>query len=239
MGLFDDIFSGGKQAAAQRLGKGQQRAMEEYQGAWGDERGYLNPQLGGAFGNQDAMHAMLDPNQFYSNMMQGYEMSPAAQREMQAGEGAIGNAMAAQGMGGSSQAAQDASQYAHQFTSDDMQRYFQNQMGIFGQGMGAGQNLASYRDLMGQRMGQGRIGIGQADAMNALGRGSNTQQGLMAALAAAGGAYGVPGMGAGAAGTTGGLKGALAGLGRNYMSGFGNYGYGQQSGGGGGYGGGY
>lgn len=177
MSLFDDLFGGGKQAAAKRLKKGQQRAMEEYQNTWNEEKGYLNPQLGGAFGNQDAMTAMLDPNQFYSNIMSGYEMSPAAQREMASQEEAMRNAAAAGGMSGSSDLAQQSAQYAGQFTSDDMQRYFQNQMGIFGQGMGVGQNMASYRDLLGQRMGQGQIGKSQADAMQALGRASGLQSG--------------------------------------------------------------
>lgn len=208
MGLFDDVFGGGAGAAAHRQKKAQQRAMEEYQGAWADEQGYLNPQLGGAFGGQSAMQAMLDPNQFYSNIMSGYEMSPAAQRELASQEEAIRNAAAAGGMGGSSDLAQQASQYAGQFTSDDMQRYFQNQMGIFGQGMGVGQNLASYRDLMGQRMGQGRIGIGQAEAQGALARGQALQSGLATGIGAlSGGLYGVPG------GAAGGFQGALQGAG--------------------------
>lgn len=207
MGLFDDIFSGGAGAAARAQKKGQQRAMEEYQGAWGDEQGYLNPMLGGGFGNQNAMQAMLDPNQFYQNMMQGYQMSPAAEREMGAGEEAIRNAAGASGMAGSSDLAQQSAGYARDFTSDDMQRYFGNQMGIFGQGLGMGQNLASYRDLLGQRMGQGRLGIGQAEGQAALAGGQGLQNALATGMSAIGGAMGyMPG------GATG-FQGAMQGMG--------------------------
>lgn len=206
MGLFDDVFGGGAGSAAHAQKKAQQRAMEEYQGAWGDEQGYLNPQLGGRFGGMTAQQAMLDPNQFYSNIMSGYEMSPAAQREMASGQEALRNQMAAAGLSGSSNAMRDAAHFARDFTSNDMQRYFQNQMGIFGQGMGIGNNLASFRDLLGQRMGQGRIGIGQAEAQGALSRGQALQNAIATGIGAFGG-----GMGYGP--YSGGLQGAFQGMG--------------------------
>lgn len=225
MGLFDDVFGGGRVSAARDMRHGQEAAMGEYRSAYQDEMGFLNPTMGGRFGGQHLFDAMMDPQGFYNTMMGGYEMSPAAQRELEQGESGVRNAMAAQGMSGSSQAARDAAGYARDFTSNDMQRYFQNQMGILGQGMGLGGTLAGTRDTLGQRLGQGQIGISQANAMEHMGRARGIQNALATGIGAAAGAFGGSPFGMGGAswlnpdtgqtfqyGNQGGFGGALQGL---------------------------
>lgn len=190
MGLFDSIFSGGREGAARAMRRGQEAGMQEARSAFADEQGFVNPNLP-AFGGMTAQEAMLDPNKFYSNIMGGYEMSPAARRQMGEEQEAIRNAAAASGMSGSTDAAMMAGRAARDFSADDMQRYYQNQMGIFNQGLGRGDRLASFRDLMGQRLQQGQIGIGQANAMQQLGRGAGLQSALGTAL------YGLQGLSGG------------------------------------------
>ena len=86
MGLFDDIFGGGQQGAARQMRHGQQAAMGEYQSGYGDEMGFLNPQLSEGMGGRGLFQSLMDPVAFQNQIMSQYQESPGAIREREAAE---------------------------------------------------------------------------------------------------------------------------------------------------------
>jgi len=168
--------------------------------------GQLSPyeQAGrGALGDyMSALGAYKDPTQLYSQIMSGYQQSPAAQFQEQQGLGQLQNVMGAQGLAGSGQEAKDVLQYSQGLSSQDMQQYLNNVLGM-------GQ---TYLGGMG---GLGQMGYGAAGQMAGLGMQAGQQVGGLSealanaqALAAQRQAQSASGMG----GLLGGALGGALGL---------------------------
>ncbi len=148
-------------------------AMDQYQ-QWGDKaQNAQNPflQAGqGATGHfQDWLKGMQDPSGFINNLMGHYQESPFAKYQQQQSMRAGTNAASASGLTGSTPFAQQLQQNSSNISSQDMQGWLQNVLGIntqYGAGnqflSAQGQNSANaltglYGD-MGQRMGEGAYG---------------------------------------------------------------------------------
>lgn len=233
MGMFDDIFGGGQQGGARQMRHGQQEAMGQYQSAYDDEMGYLNPNMGAGFHGLSLHDAMMNPGQFQNDLMGQYSESPQYQMQREAAEQAARNQMAASGLGGSTLGVQASGMAGQQGAAAGQQQYLQNAMSTLGMGMGLGGQMAGYRDQLGQRLGQGEIGMGEARAAELMGR-AKGRQGFLSMLADAGAAA----MGAPSGKRLQSALGAIGG------GGFGEYQGGSYNkfgpyGGGGGYGGGY
>lgn len=132
---------------------------------------------------QNWLDRMQDPSGFINGIMGGYQQSPWAnymqQQSMRAGQ----NAASASGLMGSTPFAEQMQQNAANISSQDMQNWLQNVLGInsqYGRGeqglMQGGQNaanaLANMYGNFGQRMGEaayGREAGGQQDMWNTLG----------------------------------------------------------------------
>jgi hypothetical protein len=189
MSLFDsvtDFFSGGKQSGYGDMMKYLQQGMGEMKDYTNQANNLLNPYrdagLGQLGGLQQAIGRMMDPNSFNNWLMKGYQTSPQAQNAINVGTQNSLNAANASGMLGSSDMMKEINQNSQQTAANDMQRYFQNQMGIYNQGLGqanhlfdtgfgaTGQmsgnlsNLAQAIAQMYGQMGQAKMGQDQADS---------------------------------------------------------------------------
>jgi len=131
-------------------GAGYQEAMDAYNKYIKQGEGQFNPytQAGQrATSNLEAQLALMkDPQAFVNNILKGYSMSPEAQKEQQYGQQGIQNAASASGLLGSSPLFASAADYAKQFSTNDMQRYLQNVLGVNTEYLG-GQNQLSNRGL--------------------------------------------------------------------------------------------
>jgi len=164
-------------------------AMKQYREWAGKAENVQNPFLNagtGAIGKyQDWLKGMQDPSKFINNMMGQYQESPWAKYQQQQAVRAGQNAASASGLTGSTPFAQQLQQNASNISSQDMNQWLQNVLGIntqYGQGqnnlMGYGANAANaltkmYGD-MGQQMGEAAYGqkAGEnSDFMNMLGGG--------------------------------------------------------------------
>ena len=86
-----------------------------------------------------SLMGMQDPTQYYSKVMSGYQMSPAAQQQLKSGQESISSSAASRGLLGSTAQGQNLMNYSQGLTSQDMRNYFGDIMGIGGQyrqGMG-------------------------------------------------------------------------------------------------------
>lgn len=148
MSLFDGLtnfFSGGKQQGYEDLQNMLGKGMGEMKGYVNQANDILNPynQNGlSQYGTlQQAIARMQNPQQFMSDMLQGYTMSPMAQHQIAAGNDAAYNAAAASGMTGSTPYLMDVNEQSQQIANRDQQQYLNNAMGIYNQGLGMSQNL--------------------------------------------------------------------------------------------------
>ena len=183
-------------------------AMKQYQHWANRAQGAQNPFLNagtGAIGNyQHWLQGMQDPSKFMNNMMGQYQESPWAhnlqQQAMRAGTNAASMGGLPNGMGGagfgSTPFQMQAQQNASNISSQDMNNWLQNVLGIntqYGQGqagmMGMGQNAANaltgMYGQMGQQMGDAAYGrrAGQnQDFMNILGGGLQMLPGALKML---------------------------------------------------------
>jgi hypothetical protein len=159
--------------------------MDQLQHYFGQAQQYQNPffQAGqGAIAPyQHMLGQMSNPQDFYRNIMGGYQQSPAAQYQQQQGMRAAQNMGSASGLTGSSPLMQQAQQNAQNISSQDMQNYFNNIMGIqggamqgYGNLMGMGQNSAnSMSNLLSQ------LGGGMANGAYGQQAGQNQDQSNM------------------------------------------------------------
>lgn len=130
------------------------KAMDQYQQWANKSEGVQNPYLNagqGAIGDyQQWLQSQKDPSAFINNTMGQYQESPYAhylqQQSMRAGQ----NAASASGLSGSTPLMQHLQQQANNISSQDMDKWLQNVLGIntqYGQGqnnlMGYGQNAAN------------------------------------------------------------------------------------------------
>ncbi len=146
-------------------------AMKQYQ-YWGNKaQSAQNPFLNAgnqATGNlQNWLGTMQNPSQFINNLMGHYQESPFAKYEQQQAMRAGTNAASASGLTGSSPFAQQLQQNASNISSQDMQNWLSQVLGIntqYGAGnkflSGQGANAANAMTNMYGRMGNN---MGQAD----------------------------------------------------------------------------
>lgn len=148
-------------------------AMDQYQQWANKAQGAQNPflQAGtGAIGNyQNWLSGMQDPSKFMNNLMGQYQESPYAKYMQQQSMRAAQNMGSASGLTGSTPLQMQAQQNASNISSQDMQNWLGNVLGIntqYGQGqnnlMGMGANsanaLTNMYGQMGQQMGQAAYG---------------------------------------------------------------------------------
>jgi hypothetical protein len=176
-----------------------QQASDTYGNYLNKATGALNPyQLNGQQGMQQFqgwLQQQANPSQFINNLMSHYQQSPMAQYQQQQAIRAANNSGSATGLAGSSAMNQQVQQNASNISSQDMQTWLQNVLGInqqygqgqsqlMGQGFNAGNALAQLYGRGGENMGQ--LALGQQAGEN--GNMSNLFSGIgqlgMAALMA-------------------------------------------------------
>jgi hypothetical protein len=164
-------------------------AMNQYQQYGNRAQGAQNPflQAGqGAIGNyQNWLQGQQNPSQFLNNLMGQYQESPWAKYQQQQAMRTANNMGSATGLTGSTPLQLQAQQNASNISSQDMNNWLQNVLGIntqYGQGqqnlMGGGQGAANaltslYSD-MGKKMGEAAYGQeagNQNDMWNLIGGG--------------------------------------------------------------------
>ncbi len=150
-----------------------QSAMDQYQ-QWGNRaQGAQNPfyQAGsGAIPQYNQwLQGMSNPSQFMNTLMGQYQQSPWAKYSQQAGLRAANNMGSATGLTGSTPLQMQAQQNAQNISSQDMQNWLQNAMGIntqygaglsneMGMGANAANQLTNLFGNMGQNMGEAAYG---------------------------------------------------------------------------------
>lgn len=148
-------------------------AMKQYREWASKAEGVQNPYLEAGqrgMGNfENWLGGMKDPSQFINHLMSGYQTSPYAKFQMQQGQNAANNAASASGMMGSTPYMQASQDYARNISSQDMNQWLQNVLGVnteYGAGQSAlmrgGQGAANaltglYGD-MGRQMGEAAYG---------------------------------------------------------------------------------
>lgn len=163
------------------------QAMEQYEKygkkAEGTQQPFLSAGQQAIPQFQQWLQGMQDPSGFINNLMGGYQQSPYAnymqQQSMRAGQ----NAASASGLMGSTPLMQQLQQNAANISSQDMQNWLQNVLGINTQygagvgnmmqgGQGAANALTGMYGNMGQQMGEAAYGQsagGQNDMWNMFG----------------------------------------------------------------------
>lgn len=115
-----------------------QREYDKYAGPWSQAgRGAIKPFT-------DRLGQMGDTNGFYNSIMSNYNESPLARVQQQQGVRAAQNMGSASGLSGSTPLMQQAQQNAQNISSQDMQRFFDNQMGINKDYMNGQNSLMGY-----------------------------------------------------------------------------------------------
>jgi hypothetical protein len=120
-------------------------------------------------GYQNWINSMQDPSAFINNLMGGYNESPWAQYEQQQAMRAGTNAASASGLSGSTPMAQQMQQNASNISSQDMNQWLQNVLGIntqygsglnnmMGYGAGAANALTGFYGNMADAMGGAAFG---------------------------------------------------------------------------------
>jgi len=164
-GLFGGLFGDS--------GAPYDKAMEQYR-EWADkaqnaQNPYLNAGKRGLQGYEDWANTMKDPTQFINNIMGDYQQSPYAQYLQKQAMNAGTNAASASGLTGSTPFMQQMQQNATDISSQDMNQWLQNVLGINTQYGGAqgnlmtgGQNaanaLTNLYENMGNKMGEAAYG---------------------------------------------------------------------------------
>jgi len=163
-GRGDDFTGGGEKT----LQQAQDYIKQMGQQAIGQLAPYQQMGYGGLQKYAQALQPYGDPSQMYSQIMSGYQLSPAAQFQQQEGLKQLQNAMEARGMAGSGQEMKDILGYSQGLASQDMQQYLQNILGM-------GQTY------LGGTAGLGQMGLGAAGQMGQFGLTSAGQYGNLAA----------------------------------------------------------
>jgi len=159
-GLVDTLFGGGKGQAYEDLQKYIGQGMGERKKYEQSAEEALSPYL-----NQHkyedlftkALSQGQNPGELFSNLMSGYQQSPFAKAQTEAGMNSIQHALASQGLHGSGDELRALQENAQKISSGDMQNYLQNLLGI------RGQYLSGLQGLQGQESGHeygARTGIG-------------------------------------------------------------------------------
>lgn len=149
------------------------KAMDQYKKYYGQAGALHNPfynaGVGAIPGYQDWLGKMKDPSKFINDTMGQYQESPWAKFQTQQGTRAANNSASASGLIGSTPLGQANADYARNISSQDMQSWLGNVLGINSQ-YGAGQNqlmqggqnsanaMSSLLAQLGQLMGEGAAG---------------------------------------------------------------------------------
>lgn len=163
------------------------KAMQQYQQygnqAQNTQQPYLNAGQSAIPNYQNWLQSQSNPSEFINNLMGQYQESPYAkylqQQSMRAGQ----NAASASGLMGSTPFMQQMQENARNISSQDMNQWLQNVLGIntqYGQGQqnlmtggqAAANSLTGLYNQMGQNMGEaayGKEGGNQQDFWNTLG----------------------------------------------------------------------
>lgn len=170
IGGLTNAFGGGQQQGFQQQQGQQQKGLDAMQASYGQGRDQLQPLYGAGMGAipqyQASLNTMANPVSSYNNIMGQYDTSPAAKFQMQQMQKAMDQSAAAGGTLGSPSQQQALAQYSQGLTSNDMQNFFGNVMGIQGQ----------YQSGLGNLIGQGANAAGQLNN-NFMGQGTN--QGML------------------------------------------------------------
>lgn len=154
-------------------------AQQQYNDYLNRAQGAQNPFLQAGYGAipnfQAWLGSMQDPSGFINKLMGQYQESPWARYQQQQSIRAGTNAASASGLTGSTPFAQQLQQNAQNISSQDMQNWLQNVLGIntqYGQGnqylMGQGANAANAMTNMFGQYGQlaGQTAYGQKAGEN-------------------------------------------------------------------------
>jgi hypothetical protein len=140
-------------------GKPYDKASQQYN-QWTDNAArtnapFYNAGAGAIPAYQQWLQGQQNPSQFINNLMGGYSESPWAHNQQQQSMNAGMNLGSASGLTGSSALAQQLQQNASNISSEDMNKWLQNVLGIntqYGEGqknlMGMGQNAANNLSTM-------------------------------------------------------------------------------------------
>ena len=165
-GANSDLNSGLDQATGymQPFYNGGLNAFNQWQQNTQDMGKYL-----GQFQNMGAQQwqaSQQSPQQYYQNIMRGYQMSPQAQYAQQVATRSGNAAAAASGMMGSGAFVNGMQRNANQISQGDQQQYFNNVMGSNQAQMQSLQNYqnqyAQYNGMLGQ---QANMGYGAGNSM--------------------------------------------------------------------------
>lgn len=139
MGLFDfgmDVLTGGGYGAARGEQEAAERSAEEMRQLREQFGEYYDPYIsaGGTAISEylPSIQRMADPQQFYSQMMKGYQTSPEAQLALEEGTRAATQGASAAGMLGSGEMLKGLQKYGQQLTAADEDQWLQNMLGIYG-----------------------------------------------------------------------------------------------------------
>ena len=171
MGLFDSVSSffnqgAGYKSAANSVGQGWERAqnfLEPYQNAGLSEIAVLNK----------LKDQLLNPEQLQNQWASGYEQSPYAQQLLRESSAAGLDSASQQGLVGSSAALNNVTTSAGNIVSQDRQRYLDDLMqkymqgigissGFYNTGVNTGNALASGALQTGQNLGSANLGAQNA-----------------------------------------------------------------------------
>lgn len=110
------------------------KAMGQYSKYFNQAKGYQDPFYNAGKNALDPYQArlnqMADPQAYFNSIMGGYNESPYAKYQQQQGMNASTNAASASGLTGSTPFQLQAQQNAQNISSKDMDKYFQDIMGI-------------------------------------------------------------------------------------------------------------
>lgn len=206
MGMYDDyfnpstMFGGGDARGDADKGYNQANGYMQpyYQGGVNDYNQYQQNlqnqgQMLGKYGNPadwQWQHANMSPDDFYNQLMQGYQQSPQAKYAMNQMTNATDHAASASGMLGSGAYGKALNQNANQISQNDMQQYWNNVMGGMNQQSGAINNFqgqqANYQNGLrwgadtgfnaGSNMGNWAVGEGNTNAQDDWKRQQGMQQ---------------------------------------------------------------
>jgi len=148
-------------------------AMKQFENYFGKAKDTQNPFYQAGVGAlpqyQNWLSGMKNPSGFINNLMGGYQESPFAKFQQQQGIRAAQNMGSASGLTGSTPLTQFAQQNAQNISSQDMNQWLQNVLGVntqYGSGLnnlisggqGAANNISSLLSQLGVLMGQGAYG---------------------------------------------------------------------------------
>lgn len=169
MGMFDsvtNVLSGGQQQGYEDLEKMLREGMGQFKQYAGQANALLDPFYQAGKGQMNPYmqnyQRLLDPQHFYHDMMNGYQTSPEAQRQMQMGTDAAMKAASASGMLGSTNLLNQVNENSQGIMRADQDNWFNKMSGMFNQGLGHQQGMVGMGYGAGGQMGNNLMNLGNA-----------------------------------------------------------------------------